>query len=91
MTGTGGFAVTGENELTPYIVSTVTVSDKTITITFSSDVTPKESGTYSYDEDSSLTIQTKSTANTSLAKISNAEYKPDFNLDLDLSGEFYCS
>ena len=88
VTGTGGFAVTGENELTPYTVSTVTVSDKTITITFSSDVMPKERGIYSYDEDSSLTIQTKSTANTSLAKISNEEYKPDFTLDFDGSETF---
>ena len=87
--GSGGFAVTGENELTTYTVSIVTVSDKTITITFSSDVTtPKERGTYSYTKDSSLTIQTKSTANTPLAKISNAEYKPDFTLDFDGSKSF---
>ena len=84
VTGTGGFTVSGSDS-TAYPVSNVEVSGTIITLTLPTGTVPTKRGPYSYSKDSSLTIQTKSTANTPLAKISSAAYGPPLSLNFDES------
>ena len=88
VTGTGGFTVTGSDSVA-YPVSNVDVNGTTITITLTlpaGTLFPTKRGTYLYNKDTLLTIETSS--NNELANISSTAYGPPLSLSFDEVGGF---